>query len=327
MNSTISQTTWHGINAWTLENETLITVIVPEMGAKLVSLFDMRCQREWLVRPGNRPFQKVPYGSPFTEQDMSGWDEMFPTIVACDYPAPGAHHGLPLPDHGEVWTLPWEVEQATDERLTLTVNGPVLPYRLTRTAEYISPFVLQLSYRLVNHGQEAMPYLWSAHPQFACGPSAEVIFPPQVTEVCNSLPEAYGWGIPETRFSWKEAVKPNGDHIRIDQIGSPSRHQARKFFVLPDVRTDWSGLVNRPSNDWLLMEWDSNLVPYLGLWIDEGAISAESVAAPEPMTGFYDSLAVAWDKKQVAMINPGASSDWKLSVRFGTGKENFPIPP
>ena len=65
----------------------------------------------------------------------------------------------------------------------------------------------------------------------AGGQSAEVIFPPQVTEVCNSLPETYGWGIPETRFGWKEAVKPNGDHARIDQIGSPSQHQARKFFV------------------------------------------------------------------------------------------------
>jgi galactose mutarotase-like enzyme len=324
MNSTISQIIWHGVNAIALESENLITVIVPEMGAKLVSLFDKRSQREWLVGPGNRPFQKVPYGSPFTEQDMSGWDEMFLTIVACDYPAPGVHHGLSLPDHGEVWTLSWEVEQATNERLTLSVNGPALPYRLTRTAEYVSPFVLQLSYRLVNLGQEAMPYLWSAHPQFACGQSAEVIFPPQVTEVCNSLPEAYGWGIPETRFGWKKAIKPNGDHVRIDQIGSPSQHQARKFFVLPDVRADWSGLINRPSNDWLLMEWDSNLIPYLGLWIDEGAISAESVAAPEPMTGFYDSLAVAWDKKRVAMIAPGASADWKLSVRFGTGDETFP---
>ncbi len=159
MNSTISQTIWHGVNAWKLENENLITVIVPEMGAKLVSLFDKRSQREWLVGPGNRPFQKVPYGSPFTEQDMSGWDEMFPTIVACDYPAPGVHHGLSLPDHGEVWTLPWQVEQATDEKLTLSVNGPALPYRLTRTAEYTSPFVLQLSYQLINLGQETMPYL------------------------------------------------------------------------------------------------------------------------------------------------------------------------
>jgi len=324
MNCAIKQTTWHGIDAWALENENLKTIIVPETGAKLVSLFDKRNQKEWLVGPGERPFQRVPYGASFTDQDMSGWDEMFPTIVACDYPAPGKHHGLSLPDHGEVWTLPWKVEQADEGKLTLSVSGPVLPYRLTRTAEYIAPFTLQLSYRLENLGHETMPYLWSAHPQFACGQSAEVIFPPQVTEVCNSLPEAYGWGIPETHFGWREAVKPNGSRVRIDRIGSPSLHQARKFFALPDVRADWAGVINRPSNDWLLMEWDSSLIPYLGLWIDEGAISAESVAAPEPMTGFYDSLAVAWDKKRVAMIAPGSIADWNLNVRLGTGAETFP---
>ena len=86
MNANVSQTTWHGLPAWTLENDFLRTVIVPEPGAKLVSLVDKRSQREWLVGPGNRPLKKIPDGAAFVDQDMSGWDEMFPTIVACAYP-------------------------------------------------------------------------------------------------------------------------------------------------------------------------------------------------------------------------------------------------
>lgn len=72
---------------------TRCTVVVPEMGAKLVSLADKRSGLEWLAGPADRPFRPVPYGADFVQQDMSGWDEMFPTIVACAYPAPGENHG------------------------------------------------------------------------------------------------------------------------------------------------------------------------------------------------------------------------------------------
>ncbi len=127
MNATVEQATWHGLSAWMLENDLLRTVIVPELGGKLVSLTDKRSQLEWLVGPGDRSVRKIPYGAPFHEQDMSGWDEMFPTIVACAYPGPGAQHGTPLPDHGEVWTLPWMVDHAGDGKLTLSVEGRRCP--------------------------------------------------------------------------------------------------------------------------------------------------------------------------------------------------------
>ncbi len=103
----VDTTTWHGIAALVLENETFRTVVVPTMGAKIVSLLDKRTGVEWLAGPGDRPFRPASYGATFDQQDMSGWDEMFPTITACPYPAPGAHTGVSLPDHGEVWAVPW----------------------------------------------------------------------------------------------------------------------------------------------------------------------------------------------------------------------------
>lgn len=320
----IQQTSWYSLEAWVLENENLRTVIVPDLGAKLASLVDKRSGLEWLVGPADRPVKKITYGASFTEQDMSGWDEMFPTIVACNYPGPGERSGAPLPDHGEVWALPWTVSQASDGKLTLSVEGYALPYCLTRTAQYTAPDVLQLDYQLVNLGQEKMPYIWAAHPQFACGLEAEVVLPPHITEVCNTIPNSWGWGEPETRFGWPAAIGVDGESVRIDRVGPPSLHQARKFFLTPDMRAGWAGLIRRPSRDWLRLEWDPNLVPYLGLWVDEGVLNPESVAAPEPTTGYYDSLAVAWSKKQVTVIEPRAVITWRINVRVGTGEQPFP---
>ena len=320
-----SQTTWHGQDAWVLENDTLRAVVTPKLGAKLVSLVDKRTGREWLVDPGRRPFREVPYGASFVDQDMSGWDEMFPTIVACDYPAPGNNLGAPLPDHGEVWPLPWILEQAGPGTLTLSVEGVVLRYRLTRTLSYPAADTLHMHYELRNMEQESMPYLWAAHPQFVCDDGAQIILPSEVVEVCNSIPAEWGWGDPETRFAWPEAQSPQGQLVRIDRVGTASCDRARKFFVPPEFSVGWAGLIRRPRGDWLRMDWDAGELPYLGLWVDEGKISHEAVVALEPMTGYYDSLATAWKRQRVAMIEPGESKSWSLSVSFGTGERPFPM--
>jgi galactose mutarotase-like enzyme len=318
--NTLLNTTWYGFQAIRLESEQLRVIMVPELGAKIVSLFDKVQAYEWLVPP-MRPLKPTLYGADFVSQDMSGWDEMFPTIIACDYPGKGAQQGISLPDHGEVWSLPWEVDQAGPDKLTLSITGPILPYRLTRTAELVAANILQLSYQLVNLGEENMPYLWSAHPQFTADSDTEIVLPAQVTEVCNTIAESWGWGAMERRYTWPEALAVNGSVVRIDRIGPPSLHTARKFFVPPEVRVDWAGLLRRTSKHWLRFEWDARQIPYLGIWVDEGAINSAPVAAPEPMTGYYDSLAVAWHNQRVATIDPGALQNWTLVVRVGTGEE------
>ena len=79
----------------------------------------------------------------------------------------------------------------------------------------------------------------------------------------------------------------------------------------------WAGLLQVASGRWLRMEWDPEQAPYLGLWVDEGALNHESVATPEPTTGWYDNLAIAWEKKEVMVVPAGASHEWSLSVHFG----------
>jgi galactose mutarotase-like enzyme len=324
MNTLISKTKWHGLDALALETEAIRTITVPELGAKVVSLFDKRSGREWLVGSGSRPVKKVAYGASFEEQDLSGWDEMFPTIVACPYPEPGERHGVPLPDHGEVWALPWAIENSEAGKLTLRVNGKALPYELARTLEYSSPTSLEMHYQLTSLAEVRMLYLWSAHPLFVCESGAEIVFPSRVKEVCNTIPASWGWGEPETRFSWPLATGLDGQAVRIDQVGPPSLRKARKFYLLPDMHLGWVGLARTDQRDWLRMEWNPAPIPYLGLWVDEGALSHESVAAPEPTTGFYDSLAVAYEKNEVAVLEPGTVQTWDLRVRMGLPGEPFP---
>jgi len=309
---------WHEMEAWTLESESLRVVVTPALGAKIVSLFDKRSAVEWLAGSGARPVQPVAYGADFERQDMSGWDEMFPTISACTYPGPGARCGASLPDHGEVWALPWLREPAGPGALRLSVEGRALPYRLTRTLRFAASDTLAFDYHLHNWGPDPMPYIWAAHPQFACGNAAQIVLPPHIRQVCNVLPPEWGWGEEEAVYDWPTAQGETGAQ-QLARTGPPSLAAARKFYVLPDDRTAWAALVRQPQGDWLRLAWDTDSVPYFGLWIDEGALHHQSVAAPEPTTGFYDSLALAWAKGQVLTLEPGAAAAWTLTVQVGSG--------
>ncbi|MDR3573193.1 MAG: hypothetical protein P4L50_04995 [Anaerolineaceae bacterium] len=324
METLVYRTEWHGVEAWTLASSDLSVTMIPAMGAKIVSLVDRFSGTEWLIGPGSRPFRPVAYGADFEHQDMSGWDEMFPTIVACKYPGSGVHYGVSLPDHGEAWALPWQIEQAGNGRLSLTMQGAALPYQLTRTADCPQPNTLRLRYSLTNMGSEPMPYVWAAHPQFICGTDGQVIFPPEITQVINTIPESWGWGPPETSFEWPQATGLQGLPVRPDLIGPVTLKQARKFFALAQDRPTWAAVLRRNSGNWVRFEWDSQAVPYLGLWVDEGALNHDSVATPEPTTGWYDDLALAYQKGEVTIAPAGETRLWTLTVRLG--HDGQPIP-
>lgn len=324
MDASSYTTTWHGVDALALETGAVRVVVVPAMGAKLVSLVDRRSRVEWLAGPQGRPFRPAAYGAPFTEQDMSGWDEMFPTITECAYPVPGDRAGAHLPDHGEVWAIPWAVEPGGDDAIALSVQGRALPYRLTRTLMFAAPDVLEMAYTATNTGAEPMPYIWAAHPQIDCDGSAVIVLPEQVRRVVNTLPAEWGWGAPESAYDWPQAPDAQGAPARLDRVGEPSLGRARKFFAPPGVRIGWAAVVREPSEDWLRMAWPAADVPYFGLWVDEGAISRISVAAPEPTTGYYDSLALAWEKQEVTTLAPGQTRSWTLTIQLGQGRDRLP---
>ncbi len=324
METSVYRTEWHGLEAWALTNADTSVVMVPCMGAKIVSLVDLRAQTEWLVGPGNRIVKPVEYGAVFTDQDMAGWDEMFPTIIRCPYPAQGAHHDAILPDHGEAWALPWSFIQSEEDTLTVSMEGRSLPYCLTRVADFPQPSTLRLRYILQNLGAEPLPYLWAAHPQLTTGMDGQVILPAEVTRVMNTIPESWGWGPPETHFDWPEAQGVDGSPLRLDLIGPPSHHKARKFYSLPDVHPAWAAVLRRQTGHWIRFEWDPLELPYLGVWIDEGALSAESVVALEPTSAYYDDLGLAYSKGLLKTLQVGETHHWTLQIRMGMDAQPRP---
>src|SRR5574338_1404879 len=227
----IFESSWQQLPAITLESPLMQVVIIPELGAKIVSLFDKRHQCEWLVSP-MRPLKKAAYGAIFKDQDMSGWDEMIPTIDACTLA------GIELPDHGEVWSIPWTVE-STQSEARLSVSGVAMSYRLTRSAELVADNFLQLNYTLQNTSEAPLPYLWAAHPQFAASAETRIMLPSEVTQMVNIIVNDPLWGKSGAIHDWPQAEAVDGQIRRLDRVGEAINHTCRKFYIKPTQSIGW----------------------------------------------------------------------------------------
>ena len=88
-----------------LNNNEIELAVVPELGAKIISLKNLRTGREWLWHPseGLKLFTNQ-VRDDFSISPLVGIDECFPTIEPCSW------QGRELPDHGEIWSVPWQVD-------------------------------------------------------------------------------------------------------------------------------------------------------------------------------------------------------------------------
>jgi galactose mutarotase-like enzyme len=293
---------WHGFEGWVLENEALRMLIVPALGAKIASIYDKAAGHEWLAPPSH-PVRTRGYGDSFVTHDMAGWDEMFPTIVACPSPFDPT---LELPDHGEVWLLPWQIIDQDANRLTLQVTGQAMPYVLTRTA-VLHHHRLRFDYHLKNLAHVTLPFLWTAHPLFNADEHTHIELPPDVTQVVNVAEHPY-WGRPEQTLAYP------GVERRLDRVGDAVLLDYRKFYLPPEQTISSAGLVQQDRSRALHLTWDSALAPYLGVWVDEGTYSRSTTVALEPASGYRDSLSLAIQNERVSSLPPGVEVQWWLEV-------------
>lgn len=273
-------------------------------GAKVTALTDLVNEREWLV-PGPSGATPLPqYGDGFTDQPLYGWDEMFPTVDAC--------HGLAepfsdvhLPDHGEVWSRAWRVDECTSTVLECSIDGRALPYRLSRRLEVTGSTVV-LEYSAQTSAPTSVPVLWAAHPQLEARSGTALRLPSAVTSL-----GAISEGTPEPeRF----AVPVPAAGVQCQPLVAPGT--GLMLYADPSLALDRATLVD-PGGTWLRMGWDACEVPYFAAWMDNGLYASAPVICPEPTTGYVDSLVEAEGSGRVAHARAGERLRWTLELSLG----------
>ncbi|CAG7636981.1 hypothetical protein ACFQI7_07440 [Paenibacillus allorhizosphaerae] len=308
----IRETVHRGLPSVEMESSEVKLIMIPELGGKIVSLQYKPGAKEWLVDSGTRALQPAAYGSEFVAADMSGWDECFPTIVACAYPAEGAFKGTMLPDHGELWSVPWRAHMENG-KLVCSAAGRALPYAFKRTMHFLDERTLRFDYKAANLGDETLSVLWAAHPQFLCTEHTRIVLPVGTEKLlCVD-----GGRTLETGRSYCWPTDRGMLDATFIRVGQASLKDCRKYYVEGLVPKGSIGLYERQSGNYIELEWQPEAVPYVGVWIDEGAFNDQPVCALEPSNGYYDALSDAYRRGTLLRIGAGQTSKWHLDIRLG----------
>jgi galactose mutarotase-like enzyme len=274
-----------GFEVLTLRNGSLELTAVPELGAKIISLKNLRTGREWMYRPpgGLRLFRNRP-GDDFAASTLVGWDECLPTIAPCAWDA------RTLPDHGEAWSVAWDVDRAAWQQcmLSTSVGLSISPLVFRRTLA-LAGREIRVDYGLTNRSEQSQAFLWAMHPLLAIQPGDRLDLPAEVR----------GQLAAET---WVDALDLGGR--------TPA---CAKVFAGP-LRAGRAGVVNPARGDGLAFAWDAGENPLLGVWLTRGGWNGHHHLALEPTNGMPDSLADAVEKNHSAWIPPRATRSWSVRL-------------
>lgn len=267
--------------------------VVPALGAKVISLVNRRSGREWMSFPGSaRQLFGNHLGDDFARSPIAGWDECLPTIAACDWA------GIARPDHGEVWSIPWQLDEVAwdQKRIVTQVRLPLTPFQFERALTLCGSCVT-VDYTLTNCSEAPQPYLWSMHPLLALAPGDQLELPDEAAPLLRNEP-------------WLASLE-----------FPPAANQCGKVFVHP-LRVGRAAVFNPRTGDRLGFEWDATNCNTLGIWLTRGGWNGQHHFALEPGTSPHDSLAEAARAGQCPVLSPHETRSW--SVRLELSCKNVP---
>ncbi len=302
------------VEAYILESDELRLALVPAFGAKLASLIHKATGREVFFQLPGEKFIKGSYGGYYPDAEVSGFDDMFPTITEC-YCDVEPWAGIKMSDHGELWSLPSKCE-ATGSEVRTTIQSPRFPYSFTRTVSFDRANTILLRYEVQNHSPFDFPAMWAAHPLLNITAGSRIILPESARNIMNTVPGpalgAYG-----NRFGFPRAIASDGKTYDLSEIGPVERRLYYKYFFLDDLKEGFAILHDPKSRETVGFSWPVAQVPYLGMWVDEGGMADNYHMAFEPCIAPFDRWDIArlWGKMPV--VPPMGKLHWELRLTVG----------
>ena len=321
--SVVSRGRYKDQDAVVLDNGKLRAVILPAWGAKTISLVHTGIGVETLWQNPSPAFARSGYGEPYDKGEFAGFDEMFPTISRCFYESP-PWAGVGLPDHGEVWTVPWK-QTVEPDSVTLKVNGTRLPYTLKKTVS-LEGERLVMRYVAANQSDFPLDFIWAAHPLFNASEGMRFIVPAGMDKIINAVPGEVLGGYGE-RYDFPLAKRPDGKGIRLDTVPRRNDRGYQKYYFAARVSEGWCMLRDDSKRLTIGLSYPAEKVPYLGMWLNEGGLAGQYNIAPEPATAGMDRIDFARMWGMGSQLAPGATYEWHLVISVAEGKEPRGVTP
>jgi galactose mutarotase-like enzyme len=308
----ISLGTYKDVNAVILENDSLKVTLLAEIGSKIASIIYKPLNYEALWQNPGKRYKRTNYGDSYPAGEFSGFDEMFPSISRCFYEnSPWA--GVEIPDHGEVWSIPWQYSIEKDH-VALEVKGVRLPYKLCKKV-FLEDNRIRIEYQATNLSDNDMDFIWAAHPLFNTSKGMEFIVPAGMNKIVNAVP---GKRLPDYGKTYDFPITQLADGSKFNLAVVPEKNDYgyQKYYFVGKVTEGWCIIYNPARKLNIGLSFPKEKVPYLGMWLNEGGWDGQYNIAPEPATAAMDSITAAKLWQASSVLKAGQKIDWHLNIDF-----------
>ena len=301
-----------GIEAVVVENRHLRAVVLPVLGGKIVSLVDKRADVELLWRNDRVPLRPVGFGAGYDDNFVGGWDEVFPNDE------PEVLAGGRMPDHGELWTLPWTVvDWGEDDAawIELAVRTTITATSVTKRVVLGEGNSLRVEHTVGNESRFDLPFLWKSHVAVALRPDTTVSM--AATEVLVHEFGAPRVRPPGGRFDWPRA-EADGRTYDFRELPDTTERGISEFLIATGLTRGRCAVGHPAADSGLRLDWDRAELPSCWLFGSYGAgWRGLDVLVLEPCTGHPLSVVggVAAGTHQV--LAAGQTRTWSLTATVG----------
>lgn len=172
-------------DALTIESKEIKAQFLPEIGGKMCSLIYKPQDLELLIQKSNEKYKMQNYDGRYVDGECSGFDDMFPSIDECYYET-FPWKGIKIPDHGELWSIPWTYK-IIDREIIFTSFGIRFPYKFERIVKFTNSGALQFKYNITNLSNFDIDFMWAAHPMYYLKNETNLILPEGVKNIVSVL--------------------------------------------------------------------------------------------------------------------------------------------
>ena len=283
------------------ENNFIQFKIVPDLGGKILSIFNKDLGKEFLWRNENLQLQTHQAGADYDANFYGGIDELIPNDI------PENVDGNEYPDHGELWTTSLKYEIHKD---SITVFGKLklsgLYYKKTVTLDAQMP-IIHLAYNIKNESAYQRNFLWKLHAAVAIEEGDKLITTAQKAKVVDP---AY------TRFNNLNEFKwPLIEGI--DASIAPAKNNSTDFFYLYDVQQAEMKFLSDKGKHLFSYNYDKKVFPYQWYFASYGGFLNHYTVVLEPSSGMPMSVNDARDKMQCTVLKPNEEINTVVSIYAG----------
>ncbi len=276
-------------------NEMLQITVLPELGAKIFDLVHRPSGQNFLWHNPRIKPQAYSVEANFDNYWCGGWDDGFPTCETC------SHNGEVYPNLGELRSIRWDVEDATESYLRLSASGPISPVRAYKELR-VTDGTLAMHFAVQHVGHTALDFIWGTHPAHAITPDCILHIPAKKGLVAQSTDPVLGK--PGQSYEWPILETVNG-RTNISRVLPPGKASAGHYAT--ELEGGWYAIEYPELQSGVLFEFPLDICPYLWLWLSYGGWRGYYVAVVEPWTSCPVTLTDAIAVKTHRVLNPGES--------------------